>query len=78
MAFEAVTGIEAWHCILGIMILGTVYTVLGGARAVIWTDVAQFAVFIFAFIVKRLAELSEFCIQQAPRLRLLFNHYPAC
>ena len=51
MAFEAVTGVEAWLCIVGIMVLGTVYTVLGGARAVIWTDVAQFIVLVFAFIV---------------------------
>ena len=51
MAFEAVTGLDAWICIVGIMVLGTVYTVLGGARAVIWTDVAQFVVFVFAFLV---------------------------
>ncbi len=31
--------------------LGVAYTMLGGSRAVIWTDVAQFVVFIFAFIV---------------------------
>lgn len=51
MAFEAVTDVEAWHCILAIVALGTVYTMLGGARAVIWTDVAQFVVFVFAFFV---------------------------
>jgi solute:Na+ symporter, SSS family len=51
MAFQAVTGVEALHCIIFIVALGTVYTMMGGARAVIWTDVAQFAVFVFAFIL---------------------------
>ena len=51
MSFEAVTDVPAWYCILAIVALGTVYTMLGGARAVIWTDVAQFVVFVFAFVV---------------------------
>ena len=60
MAFEAVTGVEAWQCILGIMVLGTVYTMLGGSRAVIWTDVAQAAVFFFAFVVIGIVLLQYF------------------
>ncbi len=51
MGFQAATGVQAWHCILVVVGLGVAYTMLGGSRAVIWTDVAQFVVFIFAFIV---------------------------
>ena len=51
LAFTAVTGLPVEYCLLGIIVLGTVYTMLGGARAVIWTDVAQAAVFMFAFVV---------------------------
>ncbi len=50
-AFEAATGFKVEYCLYGIIALGTIYTVLGGARAVIWTDVAQAAVFIFAFVI---------------------------
>lgn len=49
MAFSIVTGVSAQYCIVAIVVLGTVYTTLGGARAVIWTDVAQFVVFLFSF-----------------------------
>ena len=47
--FEAVTGFDARWCILVIATLGTAYTMLGGLRAVIWTDVAQFTVFIIGY-----------------------------
>jgi SSS family transporter len=49
MAFNQVTGVPTHWCIVGIVLLGTLYTVLGGARAVVWTDVAQFGVFCFAY-----------------------------
>ena len=50
MGFESVTGYDGRWCLLTIAILGTVYTVLGGIRAVIWTDVAQFVVFVVAYM----------------------------
>ena len=50
-AFEAATGFKVEYCLYGIIILGTLYTVLGGARAVIWTDVAQTGVFMLALVV---------------------------
>lgn len=50
-AFEAATGFKVEYCLYGIIALGTLYTVLGGARAVIWTDVAQASVFVFAFVI---------------------------
>ena len=51
MAFKAVTGVPLEYCVIGIVVLGTVYTMMGGSRAVIWTDVAQAAVFFLAFVV---------------------------
>jgi SSS family solute:Na+ symporter len=50
-AFADVTPLGARTCLVGIILLGTLYTMLGGSRAVIWTDVAQTIVFVFAFIV---------------------------
>ncbi len=41
LALSAVTGISIHLCILAMGVLATVYTVLGGIEAVIWTDVLQ-------------------------------------
>ena len=60
LAFTAVTGLPVEYCLFGIIVLGTLYTMLGGARAVIWTDVAQAAVFVFAFAVVGLLLLQHF------------------
>lgn len=49
-AFDAATGIDPLICLCVLVGLGTLYTMLGGSRAVIWTDVAQYAVFLFAFV----------------------------
>jgi len=49
MGFQTVTGFDAQWCILVIAVLGTSYTVLGGVRAVIWTDVVQFVVFMVGY-----------------------------
>tara|TARA_B100000809_G_scaffold251750_1_gene285625 strand:+ start:2514 stop:4019 length:1506 start_codon:yes stop_codon:yes gene_type:complete len=43
-ALTAITGWELWAIIVGVAIVGTVYTWLGGMRAVIWTDVVQWFV----------------------------------
>lgn len=50
-AFEAAMGIDPLICLFGLVLLGTLYTVLGGSKAVIWTDVAQYVVFGFSFVV---------------------------
>ena len=44
LALEAVTGIDVYVCILVMGVLCTIYTVLGGIEAVIWTDVLQVVV----------------------------------
>lgn len=44
LALEKVTGIPLWATILASGLLTTLYTALGGMRAVIWTDVIQLVV----------------------------------
>lgn len=44
LALEKVTGMPLWITILASGTLTTLYTALGGMRAVIWTDVMQFLV----------------------------------
>ena len=46
LALSAVTGFNIFICIALIGILSTIYTVLGGIEAVIWTDVLQALVLI--------------------------------
>ena len=41
LALNAVTGLDVTLCILVMGVLSTVYTVMGGMEAVIWTDVIQ-------------------------------------
>ena len=41
IALSTVTGINVYVCILLMGVLATIYTVLGGIEAVIWTDVVQ-------------------------------------
>ncbi len=41
IALSTVTGISVYACILIMGVLSTLYTVIGGIRAVIWTDVVQ-------------------------------------
>jgi len=44
---QAVTGFSAVNCILIIGAFAVVWTLMGGMRTVIWTDVVQFCLFIF-------------------------------
>ena len=65
MGFESVTGFDARLCMVIIALLGTVYTVAGGMRAVIWTDVAQFAVFVIGYVAIGVVLLIAFQWQPA-------------
>ena len=59
IALSAATGINVYFCILSMGVLCTVYTVLGGIEAVIWTDVLQVIVFYTgAFIILAIAIFS--------------------
>ncbi|KAG8431284.1 hypothetical protein GDO86_019120 [Hymenochirus boettgeri] len=41
LAFNAVTGFSLWGAVLSMGLVCTIYTTLGGLKAVIWTDVIQ-------------------------------------
>lgn len=59
IALSAATGLNVYFCILSMGLLCTVYTVLGGIEAVIWTDVLQVIVFYAgAFIILIITVLS--------------------
>ena len=60
MGFESVTGFDGRWCMVIIAALATAYTTLGGMRAVIWTDVAQFLVFVGGYGIIALIILAEF------------------
>ena len=51
IALSAATGMNITFCILAMGLLATLYTVLGGIEAVIWTDVVQSIVLVFGAIL---------------------------
>ncbi len=51
LALSAVTGWNVYVCIAAMGILATIYTVLGGIEAVIWTDVLQVGVLLGGAVV---------------------------
>lgn len=51
LGLSAITGLDVFVCILLMGILSTIYTVLGGIEAVIWTDVLQVFVLIGGLFV---------------------------
>ena len=46
LAFSTVTGVDLASCILAMGIIITVYTVMGGMEAVVWTDFVQVIIFV--------------------------------
>jgi len=46
LAFSTVSGVDLWISILGMGLLATLYTVMGGLSAVLWTDVLQFIILV--------------------------------
>lgn len=49
--FEGAYGWPAWRTIVLVGVIGALYTVMGGMKAVVWSDVLQFIVLIGGFIV---------------------------
>src|SRR5204862_34870 len=43
---QTVTGWSFWACVVGFTGLTVVYTVYGGIKSIIWTDVLQFFLFV--------------------------------
>ena len=58
--FESVSGFDGRLCLLVIGLLGAFYTVLGGMRAVIWTDVVQYVVFVGGYLMIAIVLLTYF------------------
>ncbi|MBN1900492.1 sodium/solute symporter, partial [Candidatus Sumerlaeota bacterium] len=59
LALSVVTGMNVYFCILIMGILSTVYTVMGGIEAVIWTDVLQVFVLVGGALVCFFAALFQ-------------------
>jgi len=47
LILQTVTGLSTEACIISIGVFAVIWTLLGGMRTVIWTDVIQFGVFLF-------------------------------
>jgi len=70
LGFEKVTGVDGRICLAIMAMLGTVYTAVGGIRAVIWTDVAQFVVFIAGYAAIVIVLLQQFQWQPMEAYRI--------
>lgn len=51
LAFHTVTGLDLSHCILVMGVIITLYTVIGGIEAVVWTDAIQVVIFVVAAVL---------------------------
>lgn len=51
VALSAMIGLHTWQSVLVIGVLTTLYTVVGGVSAVIWTDVKQMTVILFGLLL---------------------------
>lgn len=59
IAISSVTGLDIFYCIFLMGLFSTVYTVLGGIEAVIWTDVVQVIVLLGGAVASLAIALSE-------------------
>ena len=59
LALSSVTGWDVIYCIIAMGVLSTIYTVLGGIEAVIWTDVIQTIVLVGGALVAFFVILGE-------------------
>ena len=50
IAMEKLTGLDPKTCIVGTTIIATCYTLVGGMKAIIWTDVIQFFLFTIGLV----------------------------
>ena len=59
LAFHIVTGfsLEATIIVMGLVV--TIYTVMGGMEAIVWTDVVQVGIFVFAAVYSVIAILGK-------------------
>src|SRR5690349_7929819 len=57
LALQQIVGWPVWACVVLVGGLTTVYTVLGGMKAVLWTDVMQFFVLVGGMLIMVVAVL---------------------
>ena len=50
IAMETLTGLEPVVCIVATTVIATIYTLVGGMKTIIWTDVIQFVLFITGLV----------------------------
>lgn len=50
LAFQAVTGVNLWGCMVGVAVVCTLYTTLGGMKTVLWTDTLQFVIMVVGLL----------------------------
>ena len=50
IAMEKLTGLDPKICIVATTVIATCYTLVGGMKAIIWTDVIQFFLFTFGLV----------------------------
>jgi len=60
LAIGAVTGVPLLYCIWGVGLFATLYTMAGGMRAVIWTDVLQFFAMVVGMVGMAVVILARF------------------
>uniref|UniRef100_T1JCV3 Sodium-dependent multivitamin transporter n=1 Tax=Strigamia maritima TaxID=126957 RepID=T1JCV3_STRMM len=63
LAMSQVTGLNLWASVIAVGLLGTVYTTLGGIKAVMWTDVFQIIIVFLALavsIIKGIVDVGGF------------------
>ncbi|HZQ21627.1 MAG TPA: sodium/solute symporter [Terriglobales bacterium] len=59
LVINLVTNLPIWECVLFMGAITTVYTTLGGMKAVIWTDVVQFCTVMVGIILVFYASISR-------------------
>ncbi|CAG5116329.1 unnamed protein product, partial [Candidula unifasciata] len=81
LALSAVTGINLWGCLVGVGVVVTFYTTLGGMKAVLWTDTFQFVMMVaglLAVFIKGCNEVGGFMAawkKADERGRIVFDEF---
>lgn len=75
LAFSTVTGVSLPVCIIGMGFIITVYTVMGGIEAVVWTDAIQVVIFIFGAILTLGYIFSDMGVEQFLAIGMAHNKF---
>ncbi|XP_078333611.1 sodium-coupled monocarboxylate transporter 1-like [Crassostrea virginica] len=64
LAMESVTGFPKWASIVVVAVVVVIYTMLGGIKAVVWTDVFQFLVMLAGILTLLFKVCSQYGFQE--------------